>query len=416
VEAIAHFRKALEALSRCPDTAERVRQQIELQLALGIPLIAVRGYAAEETREVFARARALCLQLDNPAEYFQALYGLWGHSWMSGKNDEALSMANEFLSKAEASADIVPMMVAHRVVGSTLLSIGQFQKSKEHLEESIAISNKRGQQSLYNRYMVEPQAASLLLLSWDLWILGYPDQALSRVSEALHLARDLVQPYSISFAHYMTSVVHLLRGEPAAALASAETSLDVSREQRFSLYVLLSRISRGYALGGLGKIEEARTEIKFGLDDMRGNGVGFMLPMMDSWLADMIARSGDNETALGVVEKSLASINDVTGRSWEAELYRRKAQFRLAIDPKRERDAEQNLRKAIEVAQAQNAKSFELRAVTDLASLWRSQNRRDEARGLIEPIYRWFGEGQDTEDLRRARELRTAVSGSGIPG
>ncbi len=117
VEAIAHFRKALEALARCPDTAERVSQQIELQLALGIPLIAVRGYAAEETREVFARARALCLQLDNPAEYFQALYGLWGHSWMSGKNDEALSMANEFLSRAEASTDIVPMMVAHRVDG-----------------------------------------------------------------------------------------------------------------------------------------------------------------------------------------------------------------------------------------------------------------------------------------------------------
>jgi class 3 adenylate cyclase/predicted ATPase len=416
VEAIAHFRKALEALARCPDTAERASQQIELQLALGIPLIAVRGYAAEETREVFARARSLCLQLDSPAEYFQALYGLWGHSWMSGKNEEALSMATEFLARAEASTDIVPMMVAHRVMGSTLLPIGQFQQSRQHFEQSIAMSKERGQQSLYNRYMVEPQAASLLLLSWDLWILGYPEQSLSRVSEALSLARELVQPYSIAFANYMTSVVHLLRGEPAAALSSAETSLDVSREQRFSLYVLLSRISRGYALGCLGRFEESKTEIRLGLDDMHNNGVGFMLPMMNTWLADIFARSGDNEAALSIVEKSLAGLDDVTGRAWESELYRQRAQILLALGPKRERDAERNFKKAIDVARSQNAKSFELRAVTGLATLWSSQNENDKARDLIEPVYSWFDEGRDTEDLRRAHEVQMAVSGSGAPG
>ena len=120
------FERPCELLSALPDTPERAKQEIEIQLALGIPLIAVRGYAAEETREAFARARTLCLKLDNPPEYFQALFGLWGHSWMGGKNDEALSMANEFLSRSRASADPVPLMVAHRVMGSTLLTIGEF--------------------------------------------------------------------------------------------------------------------------------------------------------------------------------------------------------------------------------------------------------------------------------------------------
>ena len=112
--------------------------------------------------------------------------------------------------------------------------------------------------------MVEPQAASLLLLSWDLWFLGYPDQSLSRVSEALALAQDLAQPYTIAFAHYMTSVVHLLRGDPARAFESAEQSLEMSQEQRFSLYVLLSQISRGRALGDLGRAWEARDPNKTG--------------------------------------------------------------------------------------------------------------------------------------------------------
>ena len=92
--------------------------------------------------------------------------------------------------------------------------------------------------------MVEPQAASLLLLSWDLWFLGHPDQALARVSEALALGEELAHPYTVAFAHYMTSVVHLLRGDAARAHDSADKSYAMSQEQRFSLYVLLSRISR----------------------------------------------------------------------------------------------------------------------------------------------------------------------------
>ena len=266
VEAIAHFRKALEVLAALPETPKRNEQESEIQLALGIPLIAVRGYAAAEAREAFARARALCLKLDNAPNYFQALFGLWGHSWMGGKHDEALSMANEFLSRSQASDDPVPSMVAHRVMGSTLLTVGEFQPAREHFEQSIALSKVGGKQPLYGLYVVEPRAASILLLSWDLWFLGYPDQSLARVSEALSLAQGLSQSYTIAFAHYMTSVVHLLRGDPDRALASAETSLEMSREQRFSLYEILSMISRGRALGELGRLEEAKSEIKRGID------------------------------------------------------------------------------------------------------------------------------------------------------
>ncbi len=415
VEAIAHFRKALEQLAGLPDTAHRTSQEIKLQLALGIPLIAVRGYAAEEAREVFARARTLCLKIDSPNEYFQALYGLWGNAWMSGKIDVALRMSEEFLKRAEGSTDIVPQMVAHRVMGSTLLPVGRFQESRQHFEDSIALSQKRDQQSLYSRYMVEPQAASMLLLSWDLWFLGHPDQALSRVSEALGLARELAQPYTIAFAHYMTSVVNILRGEYADARTNALASLEVSREQRFSLYVLLSRISGACALGGLGALEEARSEMQSGLHEMRSSGVGYMLPMMESWLSDLLAQSGDREAALSIVERTLGKMDDATGRSWQSELHRRKAELALALDTARKDDAELELNRAIDLARLQGAKSLELRSATTLASLLATQGRNDEARYLLEPVYGWFSEGRDTADLRRARETLATVSGGAGP-
>jgi class 3 adenylate cyclase/predicted ATPase len=409
VEAIANFRSALQLLNALPETPERTKQEIGIQLALGIPLIAVQGYASAETREAFSRARSLCLQLGNVPEYFQALFGLWGHSWMCGKNDEALRMADEFLSRSRALSDPVLLRVAHRVMGSTLLTIGAFQSSASHFEETIKLSTNKGKQPLSGLYMVEPQAASLLLLSWDLWFLGHPDQSLSRVSQALALAQDLDHPYTVAFAHYMTSVVHLLRGEAARAFESAEKSFEISQEQRFSLYVILSRISRGRAVGDLGRLGEARAEIALGIDEARRSGVGFMLPMMNGWLAEMHARAGETECALAIVEETLANIGDVTGRAWEAELHRQRAHILLELNPSKLTEAESQLRKSIEVARGQGAKSLELRAATSLAELWRTKGRSDEGRALLEPICRWFDEGAETADLRRARDAQSAL-------
>ncbi len=409
VEAIANFRKALQLLNALPETPERIKQEIDIQLALGIPLIAVRGYTAAETREAFSRARTLCLRLGDIPEYFQALFGLWGNHWMCGKNDEALRMADEFLSRSRALSDPVLLMVANRVMGSTLLTLGDFQSSASHFEETIRLSTGREERPLYNLYMVGPRAASLLLLSWDLWILGYPDQALSRVSEALASGKDLGHPYTVAFAHYMTSVVHLLRGDAAHALESAERSFEMSQEQRFSLYAILSRISRGRAIGELGRLGEARVELTQGIDEARRNGVGVMLPLMDSWLADVHTKTGENEYALSFVERALTNIGDVTGRSWEAELHRQRAQILLALDPSKLREAESHLQKSIEVARGQSAKSLELRAATNLAELWRTQGRPDEARALLEPICHWFNEGAETADLKQARDAQSAL-------
>jgi class 3 adenylate cyclase/predicted ATPase len=409
VEAIANFRKALQLLNALPETSERTEQEIDIQLALGIPLIAVRGYASAETREAFSRARTLCLRLDSIHEYFQALFGLWGNSWMSGKNDDALRMADEFLSRSRALSDSVLLMVAHRVMGSTLLTAGDFRSSANHFEEAIRLSVSKERPLLSSLYMVEPQVASLLLLSWDLWFMGYPDQSLSRVSEALALAQELGHPYSVAFAHYMTSVVHLLRGDPARALESAERSFEMSQEQRFSLYVTLSRISRGRALGDLGRLGEARAEIELGIDEARRSGVGYMLPMMESWLAEIHAKAGENETALSIVEGTLSNIGDVTGRAWEAEVHRQRAQILVALSPSKVTEAESCLKKSIEVARGQSAKSLELRAATSLAELWRTQGRLDDARELLEPICRWFDEGAETADLRRARDAQSAL-------
>ena len=40
-----------------------------------------------------------------------------------------------------------------------------------------------------------------------------------------------------------------------------------------------------------------------------------------------------------------------------------------------------------------------------MARLWCYQDRREEARDLLAPVYGWFTEGFDTRDLKEAKEL-----------
>ena len=92
--------------------------------------------------------------------------------------------------------------------------------------------------------------------------------------------------------------------------------------------------------------------------------------------------------------------------SYEAELHRLGGKLRLARDPAvASQVAERSFLHAIDIARAQQAKSWELRAATSLARLWGEQGRRTEAQELLAPIYGWFTEGFDTADLKEAKEL-----------
>jgi len=141
--------------------------------------------------------------------------------------------------------------------------------------------------------------------------------------------------------------------------------------------------------------------------EARRQGVGFMLPMMESWLADLYAKAGESALARSIVEAALENISN--GRSWEAELHRQHGQLLLALGPSSMEEAETHLQNSIDVARGQGAKSLELRAATSLAELRRAQGRANEARALLEPVVGWFEEGADTVDVKRGRETLNAL-------
>ena len=92
-------------------------------------------------------------------------------------------------------------------------------------------------------------------------------------------------------------------------------------------------------------------------------------------------------------------------RWWEADFHRVAGEIELMSPERNAVKAQTSFERALEIARAQQARSFELRAATSLARLRRDQGRRAEARDLLAPVYGWFTEGFDTPDLKEAKSL-----------
>jgi predicted ATPase len=91
-------------------------------------------------------------------------------------------------------------------------------------------------------------------------------------------------------------------------------------------------------------------------------------------------------------------------RWYEAEVYRVAGEIALK-SPEREAKAQAYFERALAIARAQQAKSWELRVAMSMARLWRDRGKRDEARDLLALVYGWFTEGFDTLDLKEAKAL-----------
>ena len=234
------------------------------------------------------------------------------------------------------------------------------------------------------------------------WLLGYPEKALASVAEALALAERLAHPFTLSLALLQSSQVYLNRREPERALRQVEAAEVLAAEQRLSL-TFEPGMLRGAALLGQGAVDEAIARIREGVAKWTRLGRTVNLPYGLAFLAEGLARHGDRAAALAALREGLATADATGEHMWDAELHRVTGTVLLAENKPDEGQAA--LQQAIRIAQAQQAKSLELRAARDLARLWGEQGRRAGARDLLAPVFGWFTEGFDTADLKEAKTL-----------
>lgn len=406
VEAISHLNRALDIIAILPETAKRSEKELAVLLAIGPPLISIKGYASPEVEQIYSRAWLLCRQMGEKTPLFRVLLGLWGLYVVRASHKEALGVGNEVNKLAQGEQDTTYKIAAHLVSGGALFGLAQFEPAIEQLEQGTALYDPNE-----HHYYTSLIAADLgvFCLAWaahPLWHAGYPDRALSSSRRAVQQAERLAHPYSVALALDYSAIVHQFRREAEAAFQAADAAITVCKEQKFAYYLGWATIIKGWAMAHLGDCNKGRSQIKQGLKMLGDTGAKRSLPYYLSLLAEVYGKSGRIEKGMQTISEAIVEAENIEERWWEAELYRLKGFLILQGPNPDETKAEDCFRQALHVASSQHSNLLELRAATSLFRLkLQQEGLRNDGFQLLAKIYNKITEGFDTPDLKEARSL-----------
>ena len=316
--------------------------------------------------------------------------------------EAASELARRMLQIAEEAQDSFMLELAHCFSGITTHHLGEFIAAGKHFEAGIDLY-RPGQNLPYHALMA-PGVGAASESSRNLWILGYPERALRRVRQAYDLADSQSNPSTQGFAIVFAAIIHQLRREEAACQEKAEAAITLSLEKDISDNILWASFLRGWAIARQGRFEEGLAQLCESAAIGQSVGTVIAFPQFLAMTAEACARAGQIEEALTSVDEALAMTKRNCDCYYDAELHRLRGEL-LLVNGAAQEDAESCFQQAIEIAQLQSAKSWELRAAISLARLWRRQGKTTEARQTLAEIYGWFTEGFDTADLKEARAL-----------
>jgi hypothetical protein len=232
VEAIAHLTKGLEALELLPATRERTEHELTLQLALGAPLQASKGYAAPERQSVYTRAWELCQQLGETPQRFPVLFGLWqcyalGAEWQKGR-----AVGEQLLGSAQRQGDPGYVLEAHRALAATQLLTGELASARAHAEQGIALYGPQHHDHVL-LYGQDPGMTCSVYAAHASWCMGDPDQARARSHEGLTIAQERSHPYSVAMALAHAAMVSQFCREVQMTYERADEAMTLCAEQGF---------------------------------------------------------------------------------------------------------------------------------------------------------------------------------------
>jgi len=411
LEAIAHLRSGLSQLMTLPETADRGHKELTYQINLGAAYFVAKGYASPEAGQAYQRACELRRFEDNVTLVSAAFWGLWLFHLVAANHRAAMDAAKEVLKLAPGVEDAESWISANASIAISRLHIEGPASARPHLEIVTSLYDAEKHHLLFaDRHAFDFGPISCNYSAWTLWLLGYPDQAHETNERAWEIIKSLSHPYTIARSYHWSAVVPMMRGEWQRVRERSEASVNASNELGFPLVGAAARILFGTATALEGNIESGLEHIRDGIDTYRTTGARFQLSLWSTFLAQALLASGRAEDGL----EALASAQELVEKSEEhvneAEIARVKGQLLRALSGDFDAEAEEAYGLSLAVARKQQAKSLELRAATSLASLWRDQGKREEARDLLNSIYSWFTEGFDTADLKEAKALLDELS------
>jgi class 3 adenylate cyclase/predicted ATPase len=407
-EAAAQLQKGLDQLALLPDNRQRQQQELEFWSALGAALRFVKGQATPEMGYAYARARELWEQLGSPSQFLHIPYGQSFYHIYRGEFDLAQRLDADLLRLSRQHNDVAGLVLGHASAGRNLIYAGKFTASRSHLEEVLALYDPVSHGSLVQQSGSHPRVGARGQLGIALFCLGFPDQALMQINAGIDEASTLAHAPSLAASLAQGCRMLSLSGDNAALDERAGQLIALATAQGFPMYRALGTIYRGWSMLMNGDVAESISLLRSGSSAHNATGAETRASFHIALLAQACEIAGQFDEALSLTDDALQVAERIGERWFTAEMCRHKGQ--LMLRQGESKAAEELYRKALTIAEEQEAKLWELRAAISLAKLARDHGRHSEARDLLAPVYGRFTEGFDTTDLKDARAILDELS------
>ena len=380
------------------------RREMKLHAALGASLIYSSG-AVPEIGAAWTRAFELAASLDDTWYQLRSLLGLCFFQTASGRHRAALVLAEKYCALAAKRPDPNDRLIGERLIGVADHYLGDHAGARRHLEHMLAHYVPLARKSQIIPFPLDHQVTARALLARILWLQGFPDQAMRTAEASIEDARSTTHANSLGYALSQAACpIALLVGDLASAVHYVGMLLDhVGRHVALwhawgRCYQGMLVIRRGDAVTGLRVLRDGY------------NGLGgarfAALRLIAFQMAEALGCAEEIADGLAIVEEAINRCEHSDERWQIAELLRVKGELlRLRGARGAAAAAEDHFRQALDWAHRQGALSWELRAATSLARLWRDENRTKAAREMLASVYDRFTEGFETADLKAAKLL-----------
>ena len=412
IEGVAQLGRAMGQIATLPTSPALRREQIKLQVALANALMHTKGYAAPETTATFDRARSLIEQaealgepLEDPLLLFSVLYGFWYTNLLAFNGDVLRELSVQVLELAKKQSAIVPLMLGHRLVGTSLLFTGENAESLVHYNQMLALYDPAEHRLLMTRFGQDLRVAILAWRAVPLWSLGYPEAALADAGHALKEAREIGHAATLMYALCFTTTTQIRCGDYAPANLQIDELIAFADEKGAVFWKAHGMCVKGVLSAIGGNASDAIHMLTSGIATYRSTASTASVSWYLSYLARAYADVNQFNHAWRCVGEAITEV-ETTKETWnEADIRRTAGEIGLMSPEPDAAKAEAYFEHSLAVARKQQAKSLELRAAMSIARLWRSQGKPQQARELLAPVYGWFTEGFDTRDLKEAKAL-----------
>ena len=402
-EALTHFYHALELLRSLPPSSERDRQELGLQLSLGHPLTALKGWAPPEMVIAYERAQELCQNISDNAQLVPFLWLL--ATYFLGRSEHATvdHLVGRLSHLAQQAGD--PMLIALAGLQVSPFYQGRFCEARELLEIAGSFRDLNQQRQLAQQFGMAPAVVGMAYLAECLWFLGFPEQAYKSAIHARKMAEQIQHP--------LTSCYVFGR---ASWLYAANLDLEMLQDQSTRLQIVAQKYGfRNFELASTFfenwvNIQNGRSGVK-AIKKMQQmietyhatgtilNRTGFLV-----LFAQACCKFDQTKLGLDAVNESMR-LAEKTSELWcQSEAYRVKGELLIQQNADLA-EAEEYFLNARKVAVQQQAKMLELRATMSLCRLWQAQGRVENGKHDLAMLYNTFTEGFDSPDMVTAKKL-----------